>query len=287
VLTRDAEYPTSAFGALSFRFVIHCSDLSLARYVGSLLSSLAVEPSTAGTDAHLYALTRLPGGGVDLSRNETRIAQLPDAMSAVGWLLWDLNQEAVRSTSDRLLFHAGGVQSGDFGVLLPAPSGSGKSTLVTALVQAGCGYLSDELVAFSLLTGQLLPYPKPVTLKPGSFPFFEALRPPGAPGSDGQEPGKWLVRPDDIRSGSVGHACNPRLVVTPRYVAGAPTRLRRLPPDEAFLALALNTVNLERLGARGARLLGNLVEVCASYELVMSDPEAATGLVFELLGQTS
>jgi hypothetical protein len=287
VLTRGAEYRTGLLEALSFRFVIRCSDPSLGRYVESLLSSLSVEPSTAETGAHLYAMTCLQSGDVDLFRDETPIARVPDATSAVGWLLWDLNQEAVRSTSDRLLFHAGGVQSGDCGVLLPAQSGSGKSTLVTALVQAGCGYLSDELVALSLSTGQLLPYPKPVTLKTGSFPFFEALRPAGAPGSDGQEPGEWLVRPEDIRSGSVGQACNPTLVVTPHYVAGAPTRLRQLPPDEAFLALALNTVNLEKLGATGAQLLGNLVEVCTSYELVMSDPDEATGLVLDLLGRTS
>ncbi|HVA09488.1 MAG TPA: hypothetical protein VNG12_22395 [Acidimicrobiales bacterium] len=289
VLTSEAEYHSPPLEALSFRFMIHGNEPLLGEYLETLLSSLAGGPSSGGPgDVHHYAVVGKPGGDVDLFRDEIRIAQLTDAWSAVAWLLWDLNQEVVRSTADCLLFHAGGLQSGDTGILLPAPSGSGKSTLVTALVRAGLGHLSDELVAFNLMSERLLPFPKPITLKSGSFHFFEALRPLDAPGPVAGPRGpvaEWFIRPDDIRWGSVGSACPPEIVVAPRYVTGAPTTLRSLSPDEAFLALALNTVNLDRVGADGARVLGNLVERCACYELVMSDPSEAAELVLGLLGE--
>ena len=75
----------------------------------------------------------------------------------------------------------------------PGASGSGKSTLTAGLARAGLGYLTDELAALDLASGQLLPYPKPITVKPGSFAV--AARDGPGPGPESRSrrraPARW------------------------------------------------------------------------------------------------
>jgi hypothetical protein len=181
------------------------------------------------------------------------------------------------------------VQMGPTGVLLPAPSGAGKSTTVAGLVHAGFEYLSDELVALDVSAQRLLhPFPKPLTLKPGSFDVVRAmdpgLDPAGHPESSGYVGYEWNIPPDRIRKGSVGSLCLPAVVVVPQFVAGARTALTPLAADDAFLALALNTVNLDTLGGRGAVLVHDLVERCDCYTLEIGDLSTACRLMLELVG---
>jgi len=264
---------------LSFRFAVRCTDQRLGLHLESLLAPLRV----TGPAAHWYSLVTRSAGRVDVRLDDTTVASLPDAQSAAAWLLWDLNRAVVDASSEHLLFHAGGVQAGDSGVLLPAPSGSGKTTLVAALVQAGLGYLSDEVIALTGSGAQLLPYSKPLTLKAGTFELLRGLQPAFEPAPTGLVGDEWHLRPTDIRADAGGGPCRPKVIVCPRYVPGAVTTLRRLEPTEAFLAIMVNTVNLKSHGARGVQLLADLVEQCDTYQLEMSDLREARRIVLGLL----
>jgi len=226
----------------------------------------------------------MPDGGVEVWLDDVVVAALRDGAEAVTWFLSDLNRAVVDASTGHLLFHAGAVEHRGAGVLLPAPSGSGKSTLVAALVRRGLGHLSDEVVALSACGGRLLAFPKPLAVKPGSFGVLGELEPvlagPWAAFSGGQ----WHVAPAAIREGAVGPACSPQLVLVPRYVPGGRTALTVLTKAEAFLAVAFNTAYFDRLGTRGARLLGELVDYCDCYGLEMSDLDEACRLVLGLLG---
>jgi hypothetical protein len=63
------------------------------------------------------------------------------------------------------IFHAGAV-AGPGGVLaLAGPSGAGKSALVDALVAAGAGFFTDDVLAVELAEGVPVAYPGPTLLR--------------------------------------------------------------------------------------------------------------------------
>ena len=128
---------------------------------------------------------------------------------------------------------------------------------MAGLVRAGLGYLTDELAALNLTTGRLVPYPKPITLKPGSFDVLSDLAPRigSGPGRDRWGAEEWHVAVGTGTGRRIGRACKPGIVVVPRYVAGAGTTLTALSATEAFFVLAVNTVNLVPHGSVGTRTL--------------------------------
>ncbi len=136
---------------------------------------------------------------------------------AAGWLMWDVNRLAAELSGEHLLFHSGGLEADGIGILVPAASGSGKSTLTAGLARAGLGYLSDELVALELdgaVPGRLLPYPKPITVKPGSFAVLapEHGRPgPLGDGWFGEAGAEWHVPVGEGTGRRIGAPCAPAL----------------------------------------------------------------------------
>ncbi len=290
-------YRTPNLKALSYRFAVCSDDAALGRRIEALFSSLSddsEDPDSSDVAAaeapHRYELTATGGGEasaglVDVVRDGELVHTSLVAGDAIGWLVWDVNRAAAETSGEHLLFHAGALQAGDAGVLVPGASGSGKSTLTAGLARAGLGYLSDELVALEVATGRLLPYPKPVTLKPGSFAALPDLAQEtgGAARPDGA-PREWHVPVGAGRALRIGEPCEPAFVVVPRYDAMAATTLVPLSETEAFFALALNAVNLLPHGAAGTEALGRLAARCACVALTMSDLDEACALVLDLVG---
>jgi hypothetical protein len=271
-------FRTPSLRGLSFSFAVRCSDRRLGEDIGAVLAPLRVGGVVATTapeveqedpfaaPSHWYTVLDHIDGTVDVFRDEAAVALRREPDSALSWLLWDLNRCVAESSSEHLVFHAGGVQSGDAGVLVPGPSGSGKTTLVRALVGNGFAYLSDELVALTASGGHLLPYPKALTIKlPG----------PGA---------QLHLVPEDIRVGAVGTPCEPCFVVAPRYVPDRPSSIKRLSSEDAFVALVTNSVNLASHGARGMELLAATTRRAECFELAMSDLEGACQLIAGVVG---
>jgi hypothetical protein len=136
-----------------------------------------------------------------------------------------------------------------------------------------------------MATGRLVPYPKPITLKPGSFDVLSDMAPAACRGR-GRDPWageEWHVAVGTGTGRRIGRACKPGVVVVPRYVAGAGTALTALSATEAFFALAVNAVNLVPHGSVGTRALGRLAAMCPCFALTMSDLDEACRLVLELV----
>src|SRR6185503_18261571 len=109
-----------------------------------------------------------------------------------GQLLAELTRLAVQH-SPRLCLHAGVVGCPDGTVVIPGSSGLGKSTLTAALVQAGFGYLSDEVLAVPRAGGLPARFARPIAVGPESWTVLglaPALRP-----SDGDE---RLIEPEQL-----------------------------------------------------------------------------------------
>jgi hypothetical protein len=302
----DRAHCTPNLRALSYRFAVCCDDAALGAHVSKLLSSLrdadavadnpddaaAAAEAGAGEPApHRYTLTDSPDrpGLVDVRRDDELVEPGLAPGVAVGWLVWDVNRLAAELSGQHLLFHSGGLEASGVGILVPAASGSGKSTLTAGLVRAGLGYLSDELVALELDTagrepGRLLPYPKPITVKPGSFGVLADMKPDALEMLEDEGDAEWQVPVGDGTGRRVGRPCVPGFVITPRYDPSADTALVRLSETEAFFTLALHAVNLLPHGPSGSEALGRLAAQGACYSLAFSDLDAACEQVRGLVG---
>jgi len=285
---REGAHRTPSLRGLSYRFAVRTDDERLGHLVDAVLAGLRDTGDTAPVE-HWYSLTSSDRAGtVDVRRDDEEIARRQRPGDAVGWVVWDVNRSAAEASGDHLLFHAGALEAGATGVLVPGASGSGKSTLVAGLVRAGLGYLTDELAAYDMAHGMLVPYPKPITVKPGSFAALADMDParPGGTGSDGAWTGEeWQVAVGEGTGRLIGRPCEPGFVVVPRYDPGAETALTRLSDTEAFFALAVNAVNLLPHGSTATEALGRLAAGCRCYALAMSDLDEACRLVAGLVAE--
>jgi hypothetical protein len=273
--------------ALSYHFAVCCDDKALGLRIEELLSALcdAEEEADAASHApHRYSLTSVASGTLDVARDGELVRAGITRADAVGWLVWDVNRAAAEASMQHLLFHAGGLEATGRGVLVPGSSGSGKSTLTAGLARAGLGYLSDELLAFELATGRLLPYPKPITLKAGSFAALPELAPADDLFCSGDQPAReWQVPVGAGTAHRVGVPCEPAFVVVPSYDPGVATTLSPLSETEAFFSLALHAVNLIPHQTSGTEALGRIAAHCECFRLNVSDLEEACRLVVDLV----
>lgn len=73
----------------------------------------------------------------------------------------------LRLQHERLFFHAASVGMHGAGVLLTGAKGAGKSTLSVALAARGHDFLGDEIAAVHHQSGEMLPFRRAVSLRPG------------------------------------------------------------------------------------------------------------------------
>jgi hypothetical protein len=272
---------------LSYRFAVRADDESLGRLVDALLAGLR-DPGDPTPVEHWYSLTKSEGdpGTVDVRRDGDELARGQHPGDAVGWVMWDVNRAAAEAAGGSFLLHSGAIEAGGTGVLFPGASGSGKSTLVAGLVRAGFGYLTDELAALDLASGRLTPYPKPITVKRGSFAVLSDMGPDTCRDSGhgpwaGEE---WQVAVGEGTGRRIGRPCEVGFVVVPRYDASVETALTPLSDTEAFFALAVNAVNLIPHGSAGTRALARLAADCRCFSITVADLDEACRLVEELVG---
>jgi hypothetical protein len=83
---------------------------------------------------------------------------------------------------------------------------------------------------------------------------------------------------------AAGARAQPRWVVLPRYVAGAPARLAPLPRAQGFMKLVENTFNYSVHGVSAFTLLAAVMDRCDAYEFTYGNLGEAVE-VFDRLWQ--
>jgi hypothetical protein len=73
----------------------------------------------------------------------------------------------LRLQPDILFLHAASAAIGGSGVLIVGPKGAGKSTTALALAARGHAFLGDEVAAVRVLSRELLPMRRAVSIRPG------------------------------------------------------------------------------------------------------------------------
>jgi HprK-related kinase A len=186
---------------------------------------------------------------------------------------WAMNWCVSSRVQSYLVIHAAVVEKNGRAAILPAPPGSGKSTLCAALVSRGWRLLSDELTLVQPGGAELVPLPRPISLKNASIDVMRAY----APG--------WVFSPAvaDTVKGTVAHMkapgesvararehARPGWIVFPKYVAGADARLAPVPRARAFMRLAGNAFNYSLLGTTGFDTVAGVVGQSAAYDFEYS-----------------
>jgi hypothetical protein len=109
----------------------------------------------------------------------------PDCVFALGalWrttIIWYLFWRLLRIRADAIFFHASALGIFGEGTIFIGPGGAGKSTISLALAARGHRFLSDEVAGYVPERGELIPFRRPVGIKPG--PRASAVEQGLAPG---------------------------------------------------------------------------------------------------------
>jgi HprK-related kinase A len=186
---------------------------------------------------------------------------------------WGLNWCVSSYAHSHLIVHAAVVEKDGYAAILPAPPGSGKSTLCAALVCRGWRLLSDELALISVSDGQVVPLPRPVSLKNASIAIIKDYEPSAIMSNPVTDTMKGTVAHMKVPTQSIARAdvaAQPAWIVFPKYMAGAEPRLEPLPQSRAFLRVAENAFNFNTLGVGGFTTLENLIDKSRCFEFSYS-----------------
>jgi hypothetical protein len=277
---RPLDQGTRRFQVRGHAVEVRCDPPELVEAFARLLRGFSEEGTGARTVYEIRPQRNTEASGFVLQRNgrPVRTARWPDGL--VDIVLWEVFHDVLRDELGSVAIHAGAVSYRGRGIVLPAPMNTGKTTLVGALICAGFDYLSDEAALIGM-GGRLLPFLKPLTFEPGSYDLLPQLRALSETGSGLR---RQHVVCDELRAGSAGTPCEIGWVVTFSRRAGAPTTLEPLTRGEALAALAKNSFNLHRLGARGIETLGSVVRGATALHLEVGDLQDAVQAILGLVG---
>lgn len=204
-------------------------------------------------------------------------------------LEWGLNWCLANRLHSLLLLHAGTLERGGCGLLLPALPGSGKSTFVAAMNSRGFRLLSDEFGAVDVNKSELLPIVRPIALKNESIGILRDFAP-------GSEIGPSFPR---TRKGTVAHVAPDRAsvdrrgdkvqaahIVFPRFEAGRRTTIEAVPKARAFVKLIANSFNYDLLGVCGFNAAKRLIDECDCWSLTYGDLANAVQTVDSLISSS-
>jgi hypothetical protein len=270
-----------SYHALDYRFRVEVAGTAHAGEVrNNVVWALRELAAVPGSD-HVYRLTVEPestGVQAVVERDGAVLGAPAPLWTTVDHLVAHITRGAIASRPDHLLLHAAAVSFAGHGVLLPGPSGSGKSLSAAALVMAGFDYLTDEAAAIDPETLEIVPYPKPISVRPTSAQQLGISLPAlGHLGSPGLAPSSVL------RAQSRGRQVPVRLLLFPRCDPGATSELIPMSRAEALVEVTSNSFNFVDHGGEWMDMLRRLVMQCWCGRLNIGDIDGVPALVRSLL----
>lgn len=192
---------------------------------------------------------------------------------AFAFFEWGLNWCVAQYFNTALILHAAVVERDGQAAILPAPPGSGKSTLCAALVCHGWRLLSDEMAIIDLQSGELIPLPRPVSLKNESISIMRDFAKShfiSAPTFDTNKGTVAHMRAPDRSVVDSTVRARPTWIVLPNYQHGSSPQLEKLPPARAFMTAVENSFNYSVLGLPAYQRLLSLVNRVQCFRFTYS-----------------
>ncbi|MBL4802310.1 MAG: HprK-related kinase A [Emcibacter sp.] len=213
---------------------------------------------------------------------------LPESMGLLS-VEMGLNWQVAYGCKTHILLHAGVVERNGVGVIIPAISGSGKSTLSAGLAYDGARFFSDEFGMLDTVTGDLYPYPRPVSLKNESIAVMKEWVGSDEPFSkeyEGTPKGTiCYLRPPQSSLDNMSQPVKPRVVIHPVFDPNAKPDIKILTKTMAFFRLVRSSANYSDIGEPAFHALAKVAEDCISCEITYSTLEEGIQLVDKFINE--
>lgn len=204
---------------------------------------------------------------------------------ALPFFEWGLNWCVSQNAQRYLVLHAAVVARGQRALLLPGEPGAGKSTLCAGLVARGWRLLSDELAVIRPERGDLLPVPRPISLKNGSIGVIRRFAPRSELGPLCRDTAKGVIAHLRAPRASVAQAGEPARaawVIFPRFRDGAALSLTPCPAETLFRELIGSAFNYPVQGPAGFHALADIASEARAGYLDYGDLDEACRRLEEL-----
>ena len=182
-----------------------------------------------------------------------------------------------------LLLHASAVEKDGKALIMTGASGSGKSTLSAMLGHKGWRFMGDEFVLLDLLTGDVVPFPRLISLKNGAIGAMQATALDGrfGPLMTGTPKGdiRHLVPPTDAVKAMM-QPVKPALLLFPSF--GYEPAVREVALGEVFMRLTQASTNFVALGEAGFTTLTRFIKTVPTRAIDYGDGMQAEALVNQL-----
>ena len=189
-------------------------------------------------------------------------------------IAWFLHWRLLRIRPDVIFFHASALGIFGEGTIFVGPSGGGKSTTAMALAARGHNFLSDEVGAYVPATGELIPFRRPVGIKPGPRATAVQQGLPSTANEQIEREGFYRVDVDTIFANEPAKAVPLRRIVFLRGFAAHPT-LERIKPGRKEI-VELQPLMSSFLNASHSRRIFELTRLLGTakvYQLHPGDPD--------------
>ena len=150
-----------------------CSDhVDTLNLIDAMFGRFAmIDNKKEGEILRYEVLTKLGGQAGIATKDYCYRVESPARLPSLAYGI--ISRNTLTRVRSHLLFHAAALSWCGKGVILAADSGCGKTTLTLALVRHGFKFLSDEVAALALKNGELVPYPRSLSVRVGTFHVFQ------------------------------------------------------------------------------------------------------------------
>jgi len=191
---------------------------------------------------------------------------------------WGLNWCIASYAHQYLILHSAVVEKNGVAVILPGSPGAGKSTLCTTLVNSEWRLFSDEMALICPNSLEVVPIPRPISLKNESIEII-ANRFPDV---------EFGLLADDTHKGRITHVKPPveslqrsnesakvKWIIFPKYKNNSPLVVDPMHKADAFMKTAEQGFNYQILGEQGFDTLAALIDTVETYSLEYSNLDDA------------
>jgi hypothetical protein len=228
-----------SFEAFGVQAAITLGDPGLETHIQAILPP-GWSPSGAGEGSGQFGLREVDAGSYEVTVGGAPWLEHATLDLALSMLDAQIRMFIAATARDWIFVHAGVVAQADRALVIPGESFSGKTTLVSALVEAGATYYSDEYAVLDR-DGRVHPYTRRLSIRGGD----------GTPTQERHVAELGGVEARD--SAEIG------TVIVTRYRRGVDWEPKRMSTGAGALALMANTVPAQERPQESLRVLGRAV----------------------------